>query len=241
VVESVSLTPSSGSVLTGASGDFPVAVTAAILGNVYTSTTYSYSISPMVQGISLSFVPSTEPGAPPIGSFVLTISAAASVPSGVYTIRVGEALDSGTSCFPILSSTCAGVFTLTVQPPGVTITANLQDGVNVADVNTPPATAPLTDSVQLTDEYVAPAAAILSTVVAVVDNYVSPVTAALSDGLHVIDNYVAPIKAALNDAVNVVDQTTASPKAAVAFVGIGALALFSGFLVVRKRKSHKKL
>ena len=240
VVESVSLSPSAGSVLMGASAIFPVAVTASILGDVYTTTTYAYSISPNVQGLSLSFLPYSEQGSPPLGSFVLTITATASVPSGVYTIRVGEGLDSGTSCFPVLTSPCAGVFTLTVYPPGITIPANLQDGVNVADAATPPVSAPLTDSVQLADAYVAPAAAILSDGVNVVDHYVAPVTAALSEALHVVDNHMAPITAALNDAVNIINQLKASPQASPVFAGIGGLALFSGFLVVRKRRSQKK-
>ncbi len=240
VVESVSLSPSSGSTFSGASADFPVAVTASILGDVYTTTTYAYSISPNVQGISLSFLPSSETGAPPLGSFVLTITATASVPSGVYTIRVGEGLDSGTSCFPILTSPCAGVFTLTVYPPGITIPANLQDGVNVADAATPPVSAPLTDSVRLADAYVAPAAAILSDGVNMVDHYVAPVTATLSDALHLVENYVAPITAALKDAVNLVDQMTASAKAAATIAAIGTVSTVAGLSVVWVRKSRKK-
>ena len=182
VVESVSLTPSTGSSPAGVSVVLPVAVTATILGDAPSYLVYAYAVSPDVEGISLSFVPFVESGSPPSGSYVATMTVAASVPPGVYSIIVGEAfLDSGTSCLPTLFSPCAGVFTLTVYPQGPTVTANLQDSVNAGAAITTPANAPLTDSVHVGDTYVAPAVATLSDAVKVIDQYVAPVTASLSD------------------------------------------------------------
>ena len=223
-MESVSLTPSTGSSPAGTSIVLPVAVTATILGDVPSYLVYAYAISPAVDGISLSFVPFVESGAPPSGFYAATMTVEASVPSGVYSIIVGEAfLDSGTSCLPTLSSPCAGVFTLTVYPQGQTVSANLQDSVIAEDMIMPPVNAPLTDAVRVADTYVAPAVAARSDAVKVIDQYVAPATASLSDGVHGVDQYVQPVVASLSDVVSVAEHLAPQVYAASGFAGIAGL------------------
>ncbi len=240
VVESVSLTPAAGSLPAGVSTVLPVAVTATILGDAPSYLVYAYAVSPNVEGISLSFVPFVESGSPPSGSYVATMTVAASVPPGVYSIIVGEAfLESGVSCFPTLSSPCAGVFTLTVYPQGATVTAALQDSVNAGAAITTPVNAPLTDSVHVGDTYVAPAVATLSDAVKAIDQYIAPAAASLSDGIHVVDRYVQPVVASLSDFVSVAEHLATSVYSKAGPAGIAGLGLVAAVLVVGIRRSKK--
>jgi len=241
IVESVSINPGSGFVVPGVDGTFTSAVTATILGDVPTSAVIAYSISPEAQGISLTAVPSEGSGAPPTGAFAVTVSSATNVPSGVYTIRVGEGLGSGVSCYPVIPSPCAAIFTLTVYSAGATIPASLQDDVNVADHSSPSASAALSDVVQVADAYAAPAVASLSDLVSAADRYVAPVTAPLSDFVAVVDGYVKPVLAPLSDTIAVVEHLSSSLPAAAAAAGLGALGGAWGvFLVRRERKNRQR-
>jgi hypothetical protein len=170
----------------------------------------------------------------------MSVSASSLVPSGVYTIRVGEQLYDGTSCSFIPTSSCAGVFTLTVYQAGATLSANLQDAVNLADANVPSTATSLSDVVQLTDTYVAPAVAQLSDAVNVIDRYVAPVTAPLSDAIHLVDTYVSPVTAPLSDAVSVADHIATSIPPFASAAGLGVLVAAWGVFAVRKRSQKRK-